>query len=383
MASAYGTAGQERTSTCTSYATDSPHFASASRTSWCVFDIAGLAAQAASLEAQTSAPGFWDEPQSAQDVMKRLSGLRQRIDTWRGLEAQVRDLLDLVELAQAEDDAAIAGDITRDAGDVERRLDALEFELAFSGPYDDRNAIIAIHAGAGGTESQDWAEMLLRMYLRWCERRGFPAEVIDLMPGEEAGIKSVTVEVTGAHAYGNLKSERGVHRLVRLSPFDSAHARHTSFALVEVLPEAGDAAEVKVNPDDLRVDVFRASGHGGQNVQKNSTAIRITHLPTGIVVTCQNERSQHRNRESAMRVLEARLIERELERHAAEQARIKGEHVSAGWSNQIRSYVLHPYKMVKDHRSGYETSDAAGVLEGDLDGVIQAYLKSQVGQDAA
>ncbi|MDE3095400.1 MAG: peptide chain release factor 2 [Chloroflexota bacterium] len=345
--------------------------------------MAGLETQAAALEAQSSAPGFWDDPQSAQDVMKRLSGLRQRIDTWRGLEAQVRDLLELVELARAEDDAAIAGDIARDADDVERRLGALEFELAFSGPYDDRNAIIAIHAGAGGTESQDWAEMLLRMYLRWCERRGFPAEVIDLMPGEEAGIKSATVEVTGAHAYGNLKSERGVHRLVRLSPFDSAHARHTSFALVEVLPEAGDAAEVRISADDIRVDVFRASGHGGQNVQKNSTAIRITHLPTGIVVTCQNERSQHRNRESAMRVLEARLIERELERHADEQARIKGEHVSAGWSNQIRSYVLHPYKMVKDHRTGYETSDAAGVLEGDLDPIIQAYLKSQVGQDAA
>ncbi|HEY7802446.1 MAG TPA: peptide chain release factor 2, partial [Dehalococcoidia bacterium] len=289
------------------------------------------------------------------------------------------DLLGLVELAVDEDDETIAADIARDADALERELEALEFELSFSGPYDDRNAIIAIHAGAGGTESQDWAEMLLRMYLRWCETRSFPAEVIDMMPGEEAGIKSATIEVTGAYAYGYLKSERGVHRLVRLSPFDSAHARHTSFALVEVLPEAGDAAEVKISPDDIRVDVFRASGHGGQNVQKNSTAIRITHLPTNIVVTCQNERSQHRNRESAMRVLEARLLERELERHAEEQAKIKGEHVSAGWSNQIRSYVLHPYKMVKDHRSGYETSNAAAVLEGDLDAVIQAYLKSQVG----
>jgi peptide chain release factor 2 len=355
----------------------------ASRTCWCVFDVAGIETQAASLEEQSSAPGFWDDPQSAQDVMKRLASLRSRSDTWRGLETKVRELREFVELAEAEDDEEVAADVDRDAGDVERRLDALEFELAFSGPYDDRNAILAIHAGAGGTESQDWAEMLLRMYLRWCEQRGFPAEVIDLMPGEEAGIKSATVEVTGAHAYGYLKSERGVHRLVRLSPFDSAHARHTSFALVEVLPEAGDAAEVKINPDEIRVDVFRASGHGGQNVQKNSTAIRITHLPTNIVVTCQNERSQHRNRESAMRVLEARLIERELERHAEEQAKIKGEHVSAGWSNQIRSYVLHPYKMVKDHRTGYETSDAAGVLEGDLDELIQAYLKSQVGQDAA
>jgi peptide chain release factor 2 len=316
--------------------------------------------------------------------MKRLAGLRARIDTWRPLEARVRELLDLADLAEAEDDpSSVVADIDRDAAEIERRLDALEFELAFSGPYDDRSAIVAIHAGAGGTESQDWAEMLLRMYLRWCEQRGFPAEVIDLMPGEEAGIKSATVEVTGAHAYGYLKSERGVHRLVRLSPFDSAHARHTSFALVEVMPEANDAAEVKIDPDDIRVDVYRASGHGGQNVQKNSTAIRITHIPTGMVVTCQNERSQHRNRESAMRVLEARLIERELERQADEQAKIKGEHVSAGWSNQIRSYVLHPYKMVKDHRTGYETSDAAGVLEGDLDALMEAYLRSQVGVDAA
>jgi peptide chain release factor 2 len=315
--------------------------------------------------------------------MRRLSSVRSRIETWRGLEARVGELLQLLDLAEAETDEATATDIEKDASAVERQLDDLEFELTFSGPYDDRNAIIAIHAGAGGTESQDWAEMLMRMYLRWCEQRGFATDIIDLMPGEEAGIKSATIEVTGAHAFGYLRSERGVHRLVRLSPFDSAHARHTSFALVEVLPEASDAAEVKVNPDDLRVDVFRASGHGGQNVQKNSTAIRITHIPTNIVVTCQNERSQHRNRESAMRVLEARLIERELARHAEEQAKIKGEHVSAGWSNQIRSYVLHPYKMVKDHRTGYETSDAAAVLEGNLDDAIRAYLKTQVGATVA
>jgi peptide chain release factor 2 len=315
--------------------------------------------------------------------MRRISATRATIDTWRGIETRADDLLELVELAAAEEDAATAADVERDAAELERTLADLEFELTFSGPYDDRNAIIAIHAGAGGTESQDWAEMLLRMYLRWAERRRFGADVIDLMPGEEAGLKSVTVEITGPHAYGYLKSERGVHRLVRLSPFDSENRRHTSFALVEVLPEASDAAEVKVNPDDIRVDVYRASGHGGQNVQKNSTAIRITHLPTNIVVTCQNERSQHRNRESAMRVLEARLIELELQRHAEEQAKIKGEHVSAGWSNQIRSYVLHPYKMVKDHRTGYETSDAASVLDGDLDEAIRAYLTSTVGRDVA
>jgi peptide chain release factor 2 len=315
--------------------------------------------------------------------MRRLSNMRGRIATWRGLESKVGELLELVDLAEAEGDDATAADVTRDADAIERELGDLEFELTFSGPYDERSAVLAIHAGAGGTESQDWAEMLMRMYLRWCEQRRFAAEVIDLMPGEEAGIKSATIEISGAHAYGYLKSERGVHRLVRLSPFDSENKRHTSFALVEVLPEAGDAAEVKINPDDLRVDVFRASGHGGQNVQKNSTAIRITHLPTGIVVTCQNERSQGRNRESAMRVLEARLIEIELRKHAEEQARIKGEHVSAGWSNQIRSYVLHPYKMVKDHRTGYETSNAAAVLEGDLDDLIKAYLNTTMGTNAA
>jgi len=351
--------------------------------SWCVFDVAKIEAEAASLEERSSAPDFWNDPQSAQDVMKRLSSIRARAATWRGFESKIGELLELVDLAEAEGDDATAADVAGDAAALEQQLDDLEFELTFSGPYDDRNAILAIHAGAGGTESQDWAQMLLRMYLRWCEQRRFPAEVIDLMPGEEAGIKSATIEISGEHAYGYLKSERGVHRLVRLSPFDSENKRHTSFALVEVLPEASDAAEVKINPDDLRVDVYRASGHGGQNVQKNSTAIRITHLPSGIVVTCQNERSQGRNRESAMRVLEARLIEIELQKAAELQAKIKGEHVSAGWANQIRSYVLHPYKMVKDHRTAYETSDAAGVLEGDLDPIIKAYLKTTVGENLA
>jgi peptide chain release factor 2 len=351
--------------------------------SWCAFDVPALDEEATGLEARTAKPDFWDDTQQAQEAMKRLSTLRARVDLWRGIDARLGELGDLVELAADEDDAATAADIEQELTALERRLDDLEFDLTFSGPYDDRSAILAIHAGAGGTESQDWAEMLLRMYLRWAEQRSFHADVIDMMPGEEAGIKSATVEVTGEHAYGYLKSERGVHRLVRLSPFDSAHARHTSFALVEVMPEASGAAEVKIEPDDLRIDVYRAGGHGGQNVQKNSTAIRITHLPTNIVVTCQNERSQHRNREAAMRVLEARLIERELARHAEEQAKIKGEHVSAGWSNQIRSYVLHPYKMVKDHRTGYETSNAHAVLEGDLDDVIKAYLKTTVGANVA
>jgi peptide chain release factor 2 len=314
--------------------------------------------------------------------MRRLSYLNDRVSTWRDLERRINETQDLLELAEAESDAEMIAQLRDDAEQLEREMDARELELAFSGPFDSRSAIFAIHAGAGGTESQDWAEMLLRMYLRWCESRGFTTDVLDSTLGEEAGIKSVTVEVTGANAYGYLKSERGVHRLVRLSPFDSSHARHTSFALVEVMPEAEGAVEVNINPEDIRIDIYHSAGHGGQNVQKVATAVRVTHIPTGLVVTCQNERSQGRNKESALRVLEARLLEKELEKRAEEQARLKGEHVEAGWGNQIRSYVLHPYRMVKDHRTNFETSNAAAVLDGDLDGFIQAYLKSTIGSAA-
>jgi len=293
---------------------------------------------------------------------------------------RVADLLELIELSLAEGDESIVADLAADAEAAKREVEELEFELMLGGEYDNNAAILAVHAGAGGTESQDWAEMLMRMFLRWAERRRFAVEVLSVTPGEEAGIKSATLEITGRHTYGYLRSERGVHRLVRLSPFDSAHARHTSFALVEVMPVVEEAtAEIDINPDDLRVDVFNASGHGGQNVQKNATAIRITHLPTGKVVTCQNERSQHRNRDSAMKVLRSWLMEQELERRADERARLKGEHVAAGWGNQIRSYVLHPYKLVKDHRTGYETTDPAAVLEGDLDPLMRAYLQWDIG----
>ena len=256
--------------------------------------------------------------------------------------------------------------------------------LTLGGQYDGHNAVLAIHAGAGGTEAQDWAEMLLRMYLRWAERHGFAAEVVGISSGEEAGIKSVSVRIRGDDAYGLLRSERGVHRLVRISPFDASKSRHTSFALVEVMPEVenGDI-EIVVRPEELRVDTYRASGHGGQNVQKNDTAVRITHLQTGIVVTCQNERSQVRNREAAMQVLKSRLLELELEKREAELARIKGEHVEAGWGNQIRSYVLQPYKMVKDLRTGEETSDASAVLDGGIDEFVYAYLRHQVGSGPA
>lgn len=317
--------------------------------------------------------------------MRRLSNLRRVIDTWRGLETRVRDLIALAELAIEEADESLAGDVQGEAEELEQRVTDLEFELSFSGPYDDHNAILAVHAGAGGTDSQDWAQMLLRMYVRWAERRGYEVDVLDEMSGEEAGIKSATVEIKGPYAYGWLRGERGVHRLVRLSPFDAAHARHTSFAKVEVMPEAEGPSEVRIEEGDLRIDVFRASGHGGQNVQKNSTAVRVTHLPTGIVVTCQNERSQHRNREAAMKVLEARLLELELQRYAEEQARLRGEHVPAEWGNQIRSYVLHPYKLVKDYRSGLEIRDAKqveAVLDGEIDELMKAYLKSAVGAPA-
>lgn len=316
--------------------------------------------------------------------MRQLSDARDSIATWRGLESKAKELIELAELAGEEDDAVLHGELNDDTEALSKQVNRLEFELSFSGPYDKRSAILAIHAGAGGTESQDWAEMLLRMYLRWAESHGYDADIFESTPGEEAGIKSVTVEIRGPRAFGYLKSERGVHRLVRLSPFDASHSRHTSFALVEVMPEVDEgAAEIDINPDDIRVDVYRASGHGGQNVQKNSTAIRVTHIPTGIVVTCQNERSQHRNRESAMKVLESRLLEIELEKRSEEQAKLKGEHVAAGWGNQIRSYVLHPYKLVKDLRTGHETSDANSVLDGDLDGFLQAYLKANLGSEAA
>jgi peptide chain release factor 2 len=313
--------------------------------------------------------------------MRRLADLRQKAETWRSLETRARDLAALLELAAAEGDEGLGADIAADLQALAAELDERELSLALSGTYDRRDAILAIHAGAGGTDSQDWAEMLLRMYLRWADQRGYQTRVLDVMAGEEAGIKSGTVEVTGPDAYGYLRAERGVHRLVRLSPFDQAHARHTSFALVEVMPEAEEAAEVAIDPDDLRIDVFRASGHGGQNVQKNATAVRITHVPTGIVASCQNERSQYRNKELALKVLQARLLERHLERQAEDNARLKGEHVTAGWGNQIRSYVLHPYKMVKDHRTGFETSDAEAVLDGKLDDLVRAYQKWSLGKE--
>jgi peptide chain release factor 2 len=314
--------------------------------------------------------------------MRELTELRAVVDQWRGLQRQVEEDLGMLELAEADDDVEIINQLQESAEAISRQLDALEFELTLGGPYDRRPAILAIHAGAGGTEAQDWAQMLLRMYLRWAERHNHKTEILDETMGEEAGLKSVTLEIRGPYAYGYLKSERGVHRLVRLSPFDSAHRRHTSFALVEVMPEPEQTAKVELNLDEIRIDVFRSSGAGGQNVQKTSTAIRVTHVPTGIVVTCQNERSQIQNRETALTILAARLAEVEEEKREAERAVLRGEHVEAGWGNQIRSYVLHPYNMVKDHRTGCETSNTAAVLDGELDAFQESYLKWKMGEAA-
>ena len=313
--------------------------------------------------------------------MQKAAALRDHIETWRGLERRARDIEDLLQLAIEEGDESIAATATTDLNEMDKQLGALEFQLQLSGEYDHRTALLAIHAGAGGTDAQDFADMLLRMYLRYAERKKFAAEVLDLTEGEEAGIKSVTIEIAGPYAFGYLKGERGVHRLVRQSPFNAGAARQTSFAKVEVIPEVDDAAEIEIKEDDIRVDVFRSSGAGGQNVQKNSTAVRITHLPTGLVVTCQNERSQGRNRESALRVLQSRLLEIEMKRQEEEKARLKGVHVDVSFGSQIRNYVLHPYKMVKDLRTNVETPDPTAVLDGDLDAFIEAYLRSQVGEE--
>jgi peptide chain release factor 2 len=311
--------------------------------------------------------------------MQRLASLQEEVGVWRGLAGRVADAQTLLDLAVVDGDETVAEGIAGEAQTVEAELDRLEFQLILSGPYDREDAILAIHAGAGGTEAQDWAEMLLRMYLRWAEGHGYKTSILDSMPGEEVGLKRAIVGIEGTHAYGYLKAEKGVHRLVRLSPFDAAHRRHTSFALVEVWPDIGEEIKVAIDPDDLRIDTFRSSGPGGQHMQKTSSAVRITHLPTGTVVTCQNERSQAQNRETAMKILRARLFDLEQEKQEAEQARLKGKHVEAGWGNQIRSYVLQPYKMVKDLRTGYETGNAEAVLNGGLDDFIETYLRSIVG----
>ena len=333
------------------------------------------------LTARSSDPNLWDDPAEAQKVLRRADELREEIGFWDDLRQRAAGLAEMAELAaaDAETDGALRADLEADLKALQSSWTEAEQRLLLGGDYDERPAIISIYAGAGGTESQDWAEMLLRMYLRWAERQRYRTEILDQSEGEEAGLKSVTASIDGRWAYGRLRSERGVHRLVRISPFDSQKRRHTSFALVEVMPEVPPDAEIEIRDDDLRVDTFRSSGAGGQHVNKTDSAVRITHLPTGIVVTCQNERSQMQNRERAMAVLRAKLVERAEEEREAELARLRGQHVEAGWGNQIRSYVLQPYTMVKDLRTGVETANPTAVLDGELDPFIEGYLRSRIG----
>ncbi|NPA30842.1 MAG: peptide chain release factor 2 [Chloroflexi bacterium] len=341
-----------------------------------VFDLASKEARLAELEERIQAPDFWDDPQRARALMKERARLQDEVNAWAQWEQRWQDAYELAEMG----DPDLAEELEAEVAALEQELRQRELQAMLSGPYDRHNALLSIHAGAGGTDAHDWAEMLLRMYLRWAEKRGYETEILDQLPGEEAGIKSVTVAVNGPWAYGYLKAEKGVHRLVRLSPFDAAHRRHTSFALVEVLPQVEDDSEVEINPKDLKIDTFRASSAGGQNVQKNATAVRITHLPTGIVVSCQNERSLTQNKNTALRVLKARLLERKQQEQARQMAELKGEYQKAEWGSQIRSYVLHPYQMVKDHRTGYEVGNAQAVLDGDLDGFIEAYLQHAIAE---
>lgn len=305
--------------------------------------------------------------------MKQISDLKDEVDGWRQLKNQISDTFELASTG----DESLRKDLEDEILTIETELAGRELRAYLANPYDKGNAILAIHAGAGGTDSQDWAQMLERMYLRWAEQHGYQTEILDETPGEEAGIKSVTIAVNGRYAYGYLRPEKGVHRLVRLSPFDAAHRRHTSFALVEVLPEVGkENPEIQIGVDDIRMETYKSSGAGGQNVQKNATAVRITHIPTGIVVSCQNERSQLQNKENAMRVLRSRLLEMHYEKLGKELQELRGEYTKAEWGSQIRSYVLHPYQMVKDHRTNFEVGNTQSVLDGNLDGFIQAYLKA-------
>jgi peptide chain release factor 2 len=341
-----------------------------------VFDLAGKAEQLGALDERASQPEFWNDTREAKRVLRAADGLREELGAWNGLISRADDLAELAELAAESADPDLVDGVAAEYVSVEADYERMRTSLLFSGDYDDSDAYIGISAGAGGTEATDWAEMLLRMYLRWCERRGFGTEIVDRLEGEETGIKSATVSVRGRRAYGWLRAEAGVHRLVRISPYDAQNRRHTTFVQVEVLPEVAEAAEIEEIPDDeLKIDTYRAQGAGGQHVNKTDSAVRLTHIPSGIVAQSQNERSQHQNRLAAMKILRARLLERRIEEREAEIRELKGEHKDAGWGNQIRSYVLHPYQMVKDHRTDYETGNTTAVLDGDLDDFMVAELE--------
>jgi peptide chain release factor 2 len=345
-----------------------------STSSRCFFDLPGKAARLKALEERTAAPEFWGDQETAQKILKEQSDLRQTLDQHGGLVKRLEDERLMLELAAEERDAATLQEIETGLADLAKHIRGLEMQSALSAEYDKGNAILAINAGAGGTESQDWAQMLLRMYMRWFETKRFKAEVIDILAGDDAGIKNVTVTVEGAYAYGLLHAETGVHRLVRISPFDANKRRHTSFASVFVFPDIPDDIDVKIEEKDLRIDVYRSTGHGGQSVNTTDSAVRITHLPTGLVATCQDEKSQHKNKAKALKVLRGRLYERYKQERDEEMAKLDGTKQAIAWGSQIRSYVLAPYQLVKDHRTGEETGNVSAVLDGDVDRFIEAFL---------
>lgn len=337
-------------------------------------DIDGKQAQIDSLEAKSGNAEFWNDRENTQKTMQEIAKLRAQITPWQALDTRIHDALELAEVS----DEDFIDDLTVEIDTIGKEVEKMAIQAMFSGIHDNENAIFAIHAGAGGTDSQDWAMMLERMYLRWTEQNGYKVEILERSDGEEAGIKSVMMSIQGPYAYGYLRSEQGVHRLVRLSPFDAANRRHTSFAKVELWPDIQGEINIEINDKDLRIDTYRSSGAGGQNVQKNDTAVRITHLPTGLVVTCQNQRSQGQNRERAMQILKARLFEMERQKQESQLANLKGENVNAEWGNQIRSYVLHPYQLVKDHRTDYEVGNTQAVLDGKLNEFMENYLRYQM-----
>ena len=344
--------------------------------------MVGKSARIKELDKEMAGTGFWDNQDQAREVIAESNRLKGWVDPWKTLDERSSELVELATLLETESDDELETEWLTEVGDVQRHIQALEVRTMLQGPDDHRSALLTVHPGAGGLESQDWAEMLTRMYTRWAERRGYTVTVLDLQPGDEAGIKSATLEVSGEDAYGYLRAEKGVHRLVRISPFDAQSRRHTSFASVFVYPQVDDEIEIEIDDSDLRVDTFRASGAGGQHVNKTDSAVRITHLPTGIVVSCQQERSQHKNRATAMKMLKAGLYERALEEKEKEKAKIEATKTEIGWGNQIRSYVFQPYTMVNDHRTELKIGDVNKVMDGDIDPFIEAYLKQSAEQGA-
>lgn len=342
--------------------------------------MAGRLAKLEELEAEINRADFWDDPGAAQKVMQEVTRQKDKINLYDGLKAEIEDTTTLWELAVEENDSSLEEEIATAVTKLKNRLAELELDILLSDPYDNNNAIITLHSGAGGTESQDWVQMLYRMYVRWGERRGFKVETLDLLPGEEAGIKSVTFSLAGENAYGYAKCEKGVHRLVRISPFDASGRRHTSFASVDVIPEVSEDMEITIDPEDLKVDTYRSSGAGGQHVNKTSSAVRMTHLPTGIIVQCQSERSQIQNRAYCLRILQAKLLEMKRKQQEEELSELRGELNEIAWGSQIRSYVFHPYSMVKDHRTNVETGNVGAVMDGEIDLFISAWLQQKAGQ---